>query len=356
LTSLPPHSTRSATASAPSWLSLLPAFRPKSEAPPALALYLSSLVLVLAALALRWWTDPWLPPGFPFLTFFPSVVISAFVLGLGPGILAALLSFVASWYFFIEPRLSLGMSSGTLVALGFYALVIITDLVIIYLVVGAYSREAALRAERDRLVAFQGVLMGELDHRIKNIFASVNAVVGLSRRHAATPEELATKLRQRIDAMGRANGIIHGSKQAGPALLADVATSALQPFLAGDDGRVSLSGPPVALDAAAVTALSLILHELGTNAAKYGALSAPEGKLAITWHRHEPDAAGHDLEIRWLERGGPSVEGPAERSGFGTELVQRMSAMLGGGAITLWQPEGVEVVLKAKTDAILPQA
>ncbi len=170
--------------------------------------------------------------------------------------------------------------------------------------------------ERKSTEERQAFLMAELDHRVRNSLASIQSMALLTGRTAATKEEYAEKLQGRIAAMARAHGLLTREHWDG-ADLADIVQVALQAF--GEavviDGKANC--PLRARDA---LNLALVLHELATNAAKYGALSAPGGKVDVRW-----DIAGEGDERRvhflWQERGGPPVHAPS-RQGFGTRLIQ----------------------------------
>jgi two-component sensor histidine kinase len=115
-------------------------------------------------------------------------------------------------------------------------------------------------------------------------------------------------------------------------------------------GRFSVSGPPVSLRPKAVLALGLMLHELSTNALKYGALSAEEGRVEIRWWREEADP--QMVRLRWTERGGPPVSPPA-RKGFGTKLIERgLAGNLGGRVMLSYEPQGLvcEAEMRAEPD------
>lgn len=192
--------------------------------------------------------------------------------------------------------------------------------------------------ERKSTEERQAFLMAELDHRVRNSLASIQSMALLTGRTAATKEEYAAKLQGRIAAMARAHGLLTREHWDG-ADLADIVHDALQAF--GEavliDGR-----PDCPLRARDALNLALVLHELATNAAKYGALSMPGGKVELRW-----DIAGEGderrVQILWRERGGPPVRAPS-RQGFGTRLIQ---GTLPKVELT-YAPEGLRCAIKLK--------
>lgn len=173
---------------------------------------------------------------------------------------------------------------------------------------------ARRRAAEER----QSLLMGELDHRVRNILTTVRALVHLSVRGAASKDELAKALTGRIDSLARMNELMRTEgRDALP--LRQVVQNELKPWM--DGGTVTIEGPDVKIDARAASNLALALHELATNAAKYGALSVPSGQVKVSWRR--ADDAERTVALGWREENGPPVPEPT-RGGFGTELLKRL--------------------------------
>ncbi len=164
------------------------------------------------------------------------------------------------------------------------------------------------------------LLLGELDHRVKNILAIVMAVISQTLRFSETPEAFAREVEGRVVAIAKAHGLLTNSGHGGILLSALVATE-LAPFDHGN-GNVSVSGPDVELTPRAGLALAMAVHELASNAAKYGALSAAEGRLAVTWEIVASAGEELVLTLAWSEAGGPPVRAPTRR-GFGTTLIER---------------------------------
>ena len=159
--------------------------------------------------------------------------------------------------------------------------------------------------------------MAELDHRVKNILAVVSSVVSQTLRSGGPPEAFSAEIEGRIMAIARAHNLLtdHGGTEGS---LRDLVATETKPFEQHDN--VILNGPNVLLTSKASLTLALAVHELATNAAKYGSLSVPEGKLGVSW-QVVGDNSPQSLEISWLETGGPSVAQPSRR-GFGTKLIE----------------------------------
>lgn len=320
------------------------------------ATYVASLIVFAIALAIRAWFDPVLPAGFPFLTFFPAVVICGFVFGLRQGVLVAALSGVSAWYFFISPG-RFDFSMGTLLAMGLYVFVVATDLTLIYLVTRAYRQEITTREEIQRLAEQQEVMAQELDHRLKNIFATINAIISLSLKNASSADELAARLRDRLTALGRSNLLLRGLREGEDASLQSVVFQALEPFAIVGTPRFSANGPRVPIGGQTVVVLSLILHELGTNAAKYGALSMQNGHVALNWSIEASTDATEQLVITWRESGGPVPTPPlAGAGGFGSTLMKRVIAGVRGQTEMTYPETGAVIRMTLPVDMLRPTA
>ncbi|MDP1027062.1 PAS domain S-box protein [Sphingomonas sp. KR1UV-12] len=192
------------------------------------------------------------------------------------------------------------------------------------------------------------LLAKELNHRIKNTLAVVQSIVSQSLRRADTPEQARDAIGERLGALGRAHDLLtQTSWMAAP--LRSVVEGATQV-----DGRatsrVSAEGPEVRLKAKAALAFSMALHELTTNAMKYGALSTEWGAVAVQW-RTTVEAGARALEFRWIETGGPPVTVP-ERSGFGSRLMKGLARDLGGEGQADYQRSGFRWLLNANLEAI----
>jgi two-component sensor histidine kinase len=170
--------------------------------------------------------------------------------------------------------------------------------------------------------------MREVSHRSKNLLAVVQAIAGQTARHSPGIEAFQDRFSQRIAAMARSQDLLVGSNWAG-ATVADLVRMQLSPFAEEMSSRIDVAGPSLELKPNAVHSITLALHELATNAAKYGALSVPDGRVAIDW-----EAAGERFRMSWRERGGPPVTPPAKK-GFGHVVISEMVAGSLHGNVTL---------------------
>ncbi len=177
---------------------------------------------------------------------------------------------------------------------------------------------------RKRAEETQQLLLGELNHRVKNTLAAVQAIAHQTLRRARDPAEFAASFSGRIQSMARVHSLLSSRDWKG-ADLRDVIRDQLL-LGAVDNTRVTIWGPPVHLEPQMALHLALMLHELGTNSIKYGALSKPEGVATIGWAIN-----GDVLRLEWIERGGPPVRTPMRR-GFGTTLIEQTAKSEGGSA------------------------
>jgi two-component sensor histidine kinase len=184
----------------------------------------------------------------------------------------------------------------------------------------------------------RNLLMREVDHRARNALTVVQSFVRLTT--AQDLEEFRRVLDGRVEALARAQTSLAARRWEG-ASLREVIEAELASLW--DARRYSLSGPNVLLQAEHVQAMSMAIHELATNASKYGALSTDAGTLTIAWTH---DAAGA-LDLVWSEEGGPPVTAPA-RAGFGSRLISQLARQLGGEVIHDWRPEGLRTELRLR--------
>lgn len=207
-------------------------------------------------------------------------------------------------------------------------------------IVGA-SKIARDITEQKRSQEKIATLAQEAEHRSKNLLATVQATVSLSQ--SDTSEGLKEAIEGRIRAVANVHSLFADTRWIG-AELSMIATQELAPYSQDDGARVGIEGPQVLLEPNAAQAIAMTLHELATNAAKYGALSTPEGRIVLQWTH----AADGELSIRWTEMGGPAVQMPTLR-GFGSRVTQRMIGQLKGEIHFDWRTEGLvcEITLQA---------
>jgi two-component sensor histidine kinase len=286
--------------------------------------FLVTISFVLASALARLGLDQIAPDISPFTTFYPAVVLSGFLWGLRPAILALLCSAAVAWWAFLPPRWTFFITPDweSLIAL----LIFLATGGLVVWITGAYHRTLRkLRAEQQS----RELLNRELVHRGRNTIAVAQAVVSQTLR---ADTSAASAINGRLRALLNTNEILTTSTlQTG--LLRQVIEAEVAPY--GLE-RISLSGPPVALQPDLARTLALVIHELATNAAKYGSLSSPTGRLAINWNFDNNAVA-----LTWMECGGPSVLPPA-KVGFGTTLIKSLQQSSFSGMVDLdFRPAGL---------------
>lgn len=205
------------------------------------------------------------------------------------------------------------------------------------------ANRAAFLAQESELLR-QGkeradLIAQELNHRVKNLFAVILSLVGLSARGSTDVPSTVEKIRNRIYALSTAHSISQGKSDVQRFELKELLTAILAPYN-NADATISMDGPETELSSDAITPLGLIFHEVATNALKYGGLSAPGGSVAVRWR-----IDGSHLELVWAERGGPPAK-PGKSSGFGSTLIHATAEQLGGTIENDWADQGLTMTLR----------
>lgn len=204
--------------------------------------------------------------------------------------------------------------------------------------------------ERKQAQTQQSLLIRELHHRVKNTLATVQAVVGATARSALSIDDFYQAFVGRIISLANTHSLLTEAVWQ-TASLREILEKELRPYNDASAERIVFHGPEVDLPSEAAVPIGMALHELTTNAAKYGALSVPGGKVSISW-KAEPAEDGTRLGLVWEERGGPVVSSPT-RQGFGSRLLHRVLAtQLNAKVETDFEPAGLRVAI----DAVLKQA
>jgi two-component system CheB/CheR fusion protein len=202
------------------------------------------------------------------------------------------------------------------------------------------------------------LILKEMDHRVKNLFAIVGGVVTLSARSAATPNEMAQIVQGRLSALASAHVLIRMSKPGSvvhqDSTMNTLAHAILGPYIepsyAENKTRIVIEGPEVPISGDAVTSVALVLHELATNAAKYGALSTAMGRVHISWLVEEGK-----FSLSWQERGGPPINSAPDREGFGSVLARSsINGQLNGRLVLDWAREGLTAQILVATERLTP--
>jgi PAS domain S-box-containing protein len=200
--------------------------------------------------------------------------------------------------------------------------------------------------ERKRAEERQDMLIAEFDHRVKNILARVAVVAMYTRQGSRSMDEFIQTLDGRIQSMATAHSLLSQSRWNG-AGLSELVRHQLAPY--ATEANMTVSGPDVMLTAAATQAVAMVLHELVTNAAKYGALSSPNGRVSVHW---DPLSGGDTatLAIAWRETGGPRIA-PSVQLGYGTSLIRDLIPHELGGTVDLVMgPDGVRCTIVIPLD------
>lgn len=196
-----------------------------------------------------------------------------------------------------------------------------------YALDGFMDELIASRNERQKLDTQRRLMMRELDHRVKNLLGLIRAVARQTFAGQVTPNAMET-FSGRLQSIGAANSLLLEEKWQGADIRA-VIEAAIQPFQPKDGTQFNLAGPSILCNSAASVAFSMAIHELCTNAAKYGALSVPTGQIYVIWK--ETDGL---FELQWLEKGGPPVAKP-NSTGFGSTVINRILASQIGGKVDM---------------------
>ena len=293
-----------------------------AERPPVRSMLWAGLAVAVPT-ALRWFIDRG-EAGIPFVTYFPAVVLAALFLGWRWGVVVAVVSgLVANRLFSREPLDLIEPMDQLLVALFALSCAALV-----------WTAEMARRLVREleEAKAREELLNAELMHRVKNMLATVNAMAVLTARHTE-PAQFAQTFTGRMRALDKATSLLGPGRET-QCEVQRLVESATAPFRT--DGNFVLHGPICHLPRDACVPLSLALHELCTNAAKHGALTAPEGRVHLHWTLGE----GEDgvLRLIWREEGGPPVP-EVRRAGMGTQLLRRQRGLT--SVDVQFKPEGL---------------
>jgi two-component sensor histidine kinase len=298
--------------------------------------------------------QPVLPPGFPYLTFFPAVILTAFVAGLWPGILCAVLSGFAAWWFFIPP-VGLAINPPTALALVFYVFIVGVDITIIEMMRRAMARLSAEQGLTAQLYERQRVMFQELQHRVANNMAFVAALLQLKKRAIAHPEahQALDEARERLANMAQIHRRLYD-----PAALDQGLEASLQALC---DEMVAAAGAPqvrcvvaaedIGLETPQVVTLSLLIAEAVTNAIKHAFADRPDGEICVSLRRS--GAMGAELVIADDGPGFPAAGGAAGSRSLGFSIMHSLAGQLGG---SLDFPPGAGATIRLSFPAGAPSS
>ena len=196
--------------------------------------------------------------------------------------------------------------------------------------------------ERMRAEEQQNLLVNELNHRVKNTLALVQSLASMTKRHTGSPEEFYVAFSARLRALSTTHNLLTEGLW-GSVPLHDMLASELQPYAGDTPGKLALHGEPIRLKPQHAISLGMVFHELAANAAKYGALSTPSGRIAVDW---KVAANGDDcrLTLQWCEHDGPPVVAPTQ-TGFGSRLINQTARGSGGTVEFDFAPDGLRCTI-----------
>lgn len=277
--------------------------------------YALALLIFAVAIGARYLLDYVVPERLPFITFFPAVLVAAFFCGLWPSILVLVLSAAAGAAWTEAPA---GASEIVFFVASFLLFIGLSgvNVALVHILMTTLEK---LR-QRDQQL---GLINRELKHRIKNLFSIANSVCLQTIKSGKTVDDMSHSVSGRLMAIASAQDLLTATAADGADLHA--LTAALVTTLAPHPSRLEIDGPPTQLPADTATPFALVLHELATNALKYGAWSAEAGVVKVSWTKERVV-----LLFRWREHDGPAIA-PPTREGLGHLLITRS---LPGAALT----------------------
>ena len=288
--------------------------------------------LVGCAILLRWSLSPLLGSGYPFVTFYPAVIFASALGGFRCGGLAFAGAVIAAWRLFIPDR-------GGLDAIARDDVLLV--LVFAFNVSWGAVCAALLRSALVRVAASDqrhALMVRELNHRVKNNLATVLSVARQTGRRSGSFDAFLPAFEDRIIALSRSHELLLTSEWGEVEIRAIVATE-LAAYAPAERTGTALTGPSLVLTSSDALTLSMIIHELATNSAKYGALSA-DGRVVVEWTEADDGAC----RLTWSEAGGPAVARPPGE-GFGSALISRLARALRGSVDMDFRPDGLVATL-----------
>jgi two-component sensor histidine kinase len=322
--------------------------------------YAFAVLCFATALSVRFIFDEQLPPGFPFLTFFPAVLLAAVFSGMRLGIAVAIVSGLSSWFFFIPPGWSFHINSGSIVAMIFYTLVVTTELVFIAATGVALRRLAREEKRSFELAHARELMFNELQHRVSNNLATVAALLRMqaSRVEDADGKKALSEAQLRINTISRLQRRLHSpniqSIDIG-AFLQDLVDDCLDAAGAAEAQKVTLSTQSFALAHDKAIPLGLIVSEVLMNAVEHGAEAGPGKPIEITMQvapSPKEEGAFH-VVIAVRDHGAGVPEGFAvEKSrSLGLGIARQFATQL-GGQLTITNAPGGGALSTLAFDAV----
>lgn len=292
----------------------------------------ATFVAVALALWIRHAADGTLPPGFPFLSFFPAVILMSVLFGARYGAVTAAAGGVLAWYFVIPPRNTFNLDVGSLTAMGFYTLVVVTDVLIIHWLQRANGHLAAERERSTALARTSALLFDELQHRVSNNLQAVAGLLVLQRRRLADPQAAAAlaEASQRVALIGRISRRLYDADENGKGLAAFL--TALLDDVVEANGRSDIARrvncpPDLRLSTEQALPVALVVAESIANAIEHGLVDHLAPAIAI-----EVLAADRQLRISVIDNGGtlPADFSAEATNSLGLSIATMLARQTGG--------------------------
>ncbi len=311
---------------------------------------LGTLALVGTSLGIRFAVDHLIPPGFPYVTFFPAVILSGFLFGVRNGVLAGLLSGMSAWWFFIAPAAGYAVNAGSIAAMLLYVFVVGTELAVISLMQAAYGALIRERGKSEALAASRGVMFNELQHRVSNNLQVAAGLLSLQRRTIKDPDAAAAldEATRRLATIGRISRALYDPN--GAALGLDHLLSRLCDDVLDASGRsdvsivVTAEGEPKIEPDAAIPA-ALIVAEAVANAIEHGFADGRGGRIDVRIAQ-----TGQRLEVSVTDNGHGLPEGfdIAKTDSLGLRIATTLARQM-NGQFSLRGGSGTQAVLALTT-------
>jgi two-component sensor histidine kinase len=270
--------------------------------------------------------------GVPFITFFPAVLIASIWGGPRAGAMTLALGAIVASYFWIEPYRTADVTKlGASTVLVFLVMGTI-------IIVGAYLLQTSVAMARES-EARANLIAREMQHRIGNKLAIVQSIARLSARHATSLEDFEERFQARLAALSESQSVARPVPDL-PTDLETLLRAVMRPF---DEERIRIFGPAAGVQERDRPMLALLVHELGTNALKHGALSVPSGLVSITW------TSGPEVRLEWVESGGPPVSPPSRR-GFGQQIARSAFPPDRGEVAVEYHPAGLRCTVTMRAE------
>lgn len=311
---------------------------------PAWVRWLAATATFLLALLIRHELEGTLPPGFPYLTFFPAIVLGAYFLGTGPGIAIAVASFFAAWYFFIAPAYSLALTGASVVALLFFVFIAGTNILLIHVVQKAMRALDGERRVTATLAEQRRLMFHELQHRVSNNLATVSGLMKLQRR-AVSDEAAGIALDdsvRRIDLVARIMRNLHdpsGQTVDMARFLSDTGRDILESSGAADRVALEVTADPLLVGPDVSVPLGLIATELVANTLEHGFPGDRRGRIGVRLGANAKEGRAL-LQIRDDGHGLPDGFDIEQARSLGLSIARQFAKQLGGTLVMERRPEG----------------